>query len=577
MPAMGMEGMASMMQTMMRNMMGGGGPKPIYPSLMSFPAMNQQQRTELLEQAESRVRTGTEMIRRAQLHINQSTADANLALWAASSAQLREGLSLVESGMAARSALRGEHTLRDVAPSSIALTWFKRQLGLAVDTGQAARGLVDSSSTFHMIAMAGLAGFGLFATFIWWQRSRRVSALLGRLDEQAPNPIAPTQSVPIPSVDIVSEVPKPTTPISPIPDIPAQIPRTPEAKAGLWRGKLRVVATFQETSSIKTFRMAAPDGRSIPFDYIPGQYLSVTMPGQSGTLKRSYTIASSPTQRDYVEITVKREEKGAVSAVLHSNVAVGDLLEIEAPRGNLTFTGIEANSIVLIGGGVGATPLMSVLRYLTDRAWSGDVYYLYSCRTSADFLFRDEIEQRQRRHANLHVFATMTRAAGTVWIGPEGRITKEFIAQFVPRIAQCRVHICGPEPMMAEMRRILDELDVPKSQVKTEAFGTTKRAAPTPSATPIGPSFAPSAVVTFARSGKTAPLPAGISVLEAAEGVGVSIDNSCRSGTCGTCKVRLLAGQVTMAVEDGLDPAEKSQGWILACQAQSSANISVDA
>jgi ferredoxin len=84
-------------------------------------------------------------------------------------------------------------------------------------------------------------------------------------------------------------------------------------------------------------------------------------------------------------------------------------------------------------------------------------------------------------------------------------------------------------------------------------------------------------VCTFARSGKSAPLPPDKTVLEASEDVGVNIDNSCREGYCGVCKTKLLAGQVTMAVEDALDENDKAQNIILACQAKSTGDVTVEA
>ena len=83
--------------------------------------------------------------------------------------------------------------------------------------------------------------------------------------------------------------------------------------------------------------------------------------------------------------------------------------------------------------------------------------------------------------------------------------------------------------------------------------------------------------VTFSLSDKSAPLPPDTSILEVADEIGVEIDNSCRVGTCGTCRVQLLSGQVTMAVEDGLEPSDKEQGIILACQAKSTGNVRVEA
>lgn len=568
-PGMGM-GMPGMMQQMMRGMMG-PPVKPLYPSMMTFPSLDQGQRAELLEQARQRVVRGAAMIEHAQVQM-RGAASVDQAQWGSALVDLREGLKLVESGTAARTALEGNSQ-----PAGVALDWFKRELGLAPPVAPDMWHWWMVGSTFHVLAMTGLSGFGLLALIIWWRRSRRVSILLGRLHEETRGaPPTSTVSPPAATSRPLTDS-RPPASVPPPADAPSELHPAAPARAASWQGKLRVAAIFQETPAIKTFRLVEPGGRSIPFDFLPGQFLWIAIAGPSGPLRRSYTIASSPTRRDFVEITVKREDKGAVSTLLHTNVSIGDLVEIEAPRGHLTFTGAEADSIVLIGGGVGATPLMAVLRYLTDRGWPGDIFYLYSCRASADFVFREEIEQIQRRHANVHVLATMTRSAGTVWMGPEGRITKELMAQFVPRIAKSRIHICGPEPMMAEMRRILEELGVPKTQVKTEAFGTSKRApATSPRELTVGPSAA-TATVRFTRSARVAPLPAGMSVLEAAESVGVFIENSCRSGTCGSCKVRLLSGQVSMAVEDALDPSEKAEGWVLACQAQSDADVTVEA
>ena len=109
--------------------------------------------------------------------------------------------------------------------------------------------------------------------------------------------------------------------------------------------------------------------RHLPFDFLPGQFLQIEVEPEPGKrARRSYTIASSPTQRAYVELTVKREEQGAVSRHLHDTLIVGDLVRASGPFGSFTFTGTTADSIVLIAGGVGITPMMSVLRYLTDTA-----------------------------------------------------------------------------------------------------------------------------------------------------------------------------------------------------------------
>lgn len=165
-------------------------------------------------------------------------------------------------------------------------------------------------------------------------------------------------------------------------------------------------------------------------------------------------------------------------------------------------------------------------------------------------------------------------------MGPKGRLTKELLAQSIPDIHTRRVHVCGPQAMMDVTRAMLLELGVPGGQIHTEAFGPAdkkeaRQAAVQTAMIEASPEATPT--VAFSISGKAAPLPPGTSVLEAAEHVGVSIDNSCRAGTCGLCNVRLLKGAVTMSVEDALTPEEKSRGIVLACQAHAARNIEVEA
>ena len=273
-----------------------------------------------------------------------------------------------------------------------------------------------------------------------------------------------------------------------------------------------------------------------------------------------------------------------MSRHLHDTLLVGDLVRASGPFGTFTFTGTTADSIVLIAGGVGITPMMSVLRYLTDTAWPGEIFFLYGARSTDEFVFRDEIERLERLHDNLHVFAAMERSPGTVWHGAVGPLTRDMLLSAVPDIARRRIHLCGPPAMMAAMKAELAELGVPEVQLHTEAFG--------PASLPIDPVDAPGAPgndasrtvqppsapstriaeasVTFALSGVSAALAGDQTVLEAAEGVGVEIPYSCRTGDCGLCVTKLLDGEVTMANEAGLAPEDKANGYILACQAKGS-------
>jgi ferredoxin-NADP reductase len=283
-------------------------------------------------------------------------------------------------------------------------------------------------------------------------------------------------------------------------------------------------------------------------------------------------------------------DKGIFSDYMHERIAVGDLIDVMGPSGAFTFSGEEADSVVLIGGGVGITPLMGAIRYLADIAWPGEIYLIYGARSTSEFIFRDELEHRQRRMPNLHVAATMARSAGTSWMGAEGPINREFLTQSVPDLTKRHIHLCGPPGMMLAMRTLLADLGVPTEQVKTEAFGPALGAVPPPGVTEVasvnGVNAAATAVsaigpatasIRFSKSNKVAALIPDKSVLETAESAGVPIDFSCRAGICGVCKTRLLEGKVTMEVEEALTADDKVQGIILACQAKSIGNLVVEA
>jgi ferredoxin-NADP reductase/DMSO/TMAO reductase YedYZ heme-binding membrane subunit len=359
-------------------------------------------------------------------------------------------------------------------------------------------------------------------------------------------------------------------------------------KRRFWKGELVVVKTFDETPDVRTFRFALPGGGPLPFEHAPGQYLTLTRTSEGRRMIRSYTISSSPSHREHVDITVKRVPSGACSNHLHATLREGERIAIAAPAGRFTFTGEEAERVTLIAGGVGITPLMAIVRRLAERAWSGDVRLIFAVRTERDIVFRDELRALEKTFPRLTVCITLTGEAGSAtdpWQGKRGRITKDMLVSFAPDVARGHVYLCGPDAMMKSTKAMLRELGVPDAQVRTEEFvsGSTVRVEETAQAD-VAPDVAPDAsdgereiVVRFARSGKSLPLAADLTILEAGEDAGLDLAFDCRSGICGQCKTRLLDGDVTMDVEDALSANDRATGVILACQARAKTNVVIDA
>jgi ferredoxin-NADP reductase len=217
--------------------------------------------------------------------------------------------------------------------------------------------------------------------------------------------------------------------------------------------------------------------------------------------------------------------------------------------------------------------MMSAARYLTETGWTGIIHLILGFRTPSDFIFQDEISKLEARNPNLRVTVTMSRPNGAVWNGRNGQIDAALLTAAVPEIPSHRAHICGPPAMMDAVRSALIELGMAEEQIKTEAFGTIKRD-PTAKG---GLSTAITGNVFFQASNTSAPVFTGATILDAADEAGIFIDNACRSGTCGSCRVKLASGAVRMPVEDALTKEDKAGGYILACQAEISGDVVVDA
>ena len=351
------------------------------------------------------------------------------------------------------------------------------------------------------------------------------------------------------------------------------LPAAP-AKKKFWSGELVVSRIFQETPDVKTFRFTLPGGGPLPFEHVAGQYLNVALMIDGKRVNRSYTIASSPTRHSYCEISVKRAPDGWASKHLHDTVMEGDKLKIGAPAGKFYFAGHESERVVLIAGGVGITPMMSIVRSLTDRCWTGDIYLMFSVRKRNDVVFETELRELEKRFPNLHVLVTLSEEPDAAWDGARGFISKDLIQKFVPDLKQGPVLVCGPDPMMTAMRKILVDIGVPDGEVLQEAFISPKQGA---EASQDGVELVePGAGAIQFKNGARVDAP-GLTVLEAAEECGVNIPFECRSGICGQCKTKLVAGRVTMEVQDALTPADRAKGLVLACQARPVKDVIVDA
>jgi ferredoxin-NADP reductase len=397
----------------------------------------------------------------------------------------------------------------------------------------------------------------------------------------APSASSDRRSTPVPVSRPAAAGGAPTPPASPV---AARSSAEPIAAAQKGFFGVSVLATVQETSDIATIRLERPHD----FEFKPGQFVAVRIRVDGKDHVRCYSISSAPGSIGYFEISVKRQ--GCVSNALHATARPGGRLSVRSPGGAFVYPSGDDRPIVLLGGGVGVTPLMSMLRHAVNVEPTRPIALLYSVRTEKDIAFRDELASLSRRHPQLRL---RIAATGGPVRAPfhQGRIDEKLLRAAVPNLTDSICFMCGPEPMLNGMKELLRTLGVPAPQIRFELFqAATAVAAGLPEErTALSPRLetAPAPGVASAspsggfemhcvQSGKNVPVQMGQTLLDAAEAQGIDMPALCRSGVCGTCRVRVTKGSVDCR-STMLDEDDVKQGFVLACVATPQTHCAVEA
>ena len=346
-----------------------------------------------------------------------------------------------------------------------------------------------------------------------------------------------------------------------------------EATRSSWRS-LRVARIVDESQSIRSFHLVPIDGAGL-LPFAAGQHLPIRLPSDARgpVLHRTYTLSVAPSDEAY-RISVKRQGQG--SERLHDTLRVGDVLEARAPAGAFTIDAGERRPAVLVAAGVGITPMLAMLRHLVFEGLRTrrvrPTWLFYSARTLAERAFDAEIDELVLRSGGeVRVIRLLGSDEGAVE-GRDyealGRLEADLFRQ-VLSFGDYDFYLCGPPTFMQEIYDGLRGMDVPDARLHAESFGPAALARRPDGGLTIAPSrpvSKASVPVAFAASAKEARWnPGSGSLLELAESRGLTPDFSCRNGSCGTCRTRILQGEVAYAVPP---TAPVEDGEALICCAQ---------
>lgn len=284
--------------------------------------------------------------------------------------------------------------------------------------------------------------------------------------------------------------------------------------------------------------------------YLPGQHLPLQLEINGEFITRYYTLSSSPSRPGRYAISVKRIDDGRISNWLHQHFQVGDVLAADKPGGDFHL-GIHTDKLLLLSAGSGITPMLSMLRYLSDNDNIRDVVFYHQCSTETDIPSLQELHQLEKMHPSLDLRIVLSQPRRD-WQGESGRLSLSHLAM-ISDLDQRQVFVCGPNAFMDTAKKLLLKMGVSPARYHQEAFG------------PLGGSSTPKQAVKLNIDGHIFRGNNQQTLLEQAETAGVEINYSCRAGFCGACKVTLTSGQVEQPDVPALLPQERQQGKILAC------------
>ena len=319
------------------------------------------------------------------------------------------------------------------------------------------------------------------------------------------------------------------------------------------------------TPTVSTF-VLAPRTPQL-FRFRAGQHLVFAFDIDGREVLRSYSMSSPPTRPDTVAITVRRRDGGQVSTWLHEKMRPGTAIRaISAPLGDFTLADHPAPRHLLLAGGSGITPFLSMLRELHDAGRDLDAVLVYAAHSADDHLYATELEQLASEIPGLRVvLRASTPSNGRV--ADSGRITGELVLRTVPDVVTRTVLTCGPERFMHDVQQYLLTLGCPPDRLHRESFTFADPAVA------VALEHAPASDhlhhsgfdVEFRHLGRTVHSPAGSTVMQAAAAAGITLPSSCSQGLCGTCKSVLVSGEVDMQHGGGIRPKEIARGRFLPC------------
>lgn len=332
---------------------------------------------------------------------------------------------------------------------------------------------------------------------------------------------------------------------------------------------LLVKDVISETEEAKTIVFEQPEPK---IEYKSGQFLSLLFDINGESVRRSYSMSSSPYCDDDLAVTVKRVKGGLVSNYLNDTVKIGDRIDVMDPMGHFTteYSAENKRHLILFAGGSGITPMKSIAKSTLHVEPDSIVSLIYANKDINSIIFKDHFQQLEEKYeGRMHVIHILDNAP-LEWQGHSGLLNHEMLTKLLERIPdwgydKTTYLMCGPEGMMNNVETLLELQNIPKDRIFKESFVTGIINKPAEDENKSAEIIARDVTIIYEGEEFVVNVSPKEHILDAALDLEIDLPFSCQSGLCTACRGKCLSGKVKMDEEEGLSEAELKAGYVLPC------------